>query len=168
MLILRSFHSWPILRSVTIVASCLFRGISFAYLMRFLPPRPLISATLSSIVRILPYWFNKSLAVFLPIPGTPLMPSDESPIKVKKSTICSGLMPNLSMTPWLSVTLPVKLSSSITASLTSCAMSLSPVEMTTWWPCSTARCVSVPIMSSASAPSIRNRGIPSAVTKRWI
>ena len=138
-LIFKSCQSWPISKSVTMVASCAFIGISSAYSTRFLPARPLISATFLSILSIEPYSLSKSLAVFLPMPGTPLMPSEESPMRVRKSIICSGLIPNFSTTPVLSVILPVKLSSNITQSLISCIMSLSPVEMTTWWPSATAR-----------------------------
>ena len=166
--IFKSFQSWPISKSVTIVASLALNGISSACSIKPLAPRPLIKPICFNILSISPYSTSKSFAVFLPIPGTPLMPSEASPIKVKKSIIWFGLIPNFSMTAWVSVTLPVKLSSNMTQSLTSCIMSLSPVEITTWWPCSTARCASVPIMSSASAPSMRNKGIPSAVTKRWI
>ncbi len=155
-------------KSVTMVANCALKGMSSAYSTRFLPARPLILATFLSMLSMLPYSLSKSLAVFLPIPGTPLMPSEESPISVKKSIICSGWMPNFSTTPALSVTLPVKLSSNITQSLISCIISLSPVEITTWWPSATARWARVPIISSASAPSIRNSGIPSATTKLWI
>ena len=129
--IFKSCQSCPTSKSVTMVASCAFIGISSAYSSRFLPARPLILATFLSILSILPYSLSKSLAVFLPIPGTPLIPSEESPIKVKKSIICSGLIPNFSTTPALSVILPVKLSSSMTQSLISCIMSLSPVEITT-------------------------------------
>ena len=48
--------------------------------------------------------------------------------------------------------------------LTSCAMSLSPVDTSTSMPCACACTASVPITSSASTPGTRRIGKPSAPT----
>jgi len=53
---------------------------------------------------------------------------------------------------------------SVTRSSTSCAMSLSPVEITTLRPAAAAWRASVPITSSASTPATRSSGSPSAST----
>ena len=167
-LIRKSSQSWPISRLVTIVASWRSRGMLSANSTSFSPTLPLISCALATILSTVWYWLSHLTAVFWPTLGIPLMPSEASPISVSRSIIWLGLIPYLSSTPCTSTTLPTKLSSNITQSLISCIMSLSPLEITTWWPSCTARWVNVPIMSSASAPSMRNKGIPKARTKRWI
>ncbi len=56
----------------------------------------------------------------------------------------------------------------LTLSFTSCARSLSPVEMTTWCPLATAWRASVPITSSASMPGTTSTGQPSRRTISWM
>ena len=52
--------------------------------------------------------------------------------------------------------------------VTSCARSLSPLEMTTSTPCCAAACASVPITSSASTPGTASTVQPSSRTTSWI
>jgi hypothetical protein len=82
----------------------------------------------------------------------------------------SGGTPNLATTPAASSTsggLAIVLISD-TWPLTSCARSLSPVEMITRWPFAAATRASVPIASSASMPGTSSTGQPSRRTTSWI
>ena len=78
--------------------------------------------------------------------------------------ICSGQTSNLAFTPLRSSVVLLMVFTSVMRASTSCAMSLSPVEISTGWPCAAARQASVPITSSASTPAMRSIGSPSAVT----
>ena len=53
-------------------------------------------------------------------------------------------------------------------SVTSCARSLSPLEMTTSRPCCAPTRASVPITSSASTPGTASTRQPSSSTTSWI
>ena len=60
---------------------------------------------------------------------------------------------------------PLIVFTSVTRSFTSCAMSLSPVDTTTFQPASPALAASVPITSSASTCGITSTGQPISRTK---
>ena len=80
----------------------------------------------------------------------------------------SGGTPNFSITVSRSLTVSVMVLTRVTWSLTSWAMSLSPVEITTGTPCSAACRARVPITSSASTPSITSSGRPMASMMAWM
>ncbi|MOA19947.1 hypothetical protein D3C78_1403590 [compost metagenome] len=86
------------------------------------------------------------------------MLSTLSPIRARKSMMCSGPTPNFSCTPATSSTLPVMVLTRVTWPSTSCAISLSPVEMITGRPFAALLRASVPITSSASTPSTHSSG----------
>jgi hypothetical protein len=75
-----------------------------------------------------------------------------------------GGTPNLAVTPASSSTSSLMVFTQRTPGCTSWVRSLSPVEITTSQPASTAWRVRVPITSSASTPSSISRGQPSAFT----
>ena len=79
--------------------------------------------------------------------------------------ISSGPTPNFSFTPSLSSTLPVMVLTSVMWPSTNCAMSLSPVDITTGRAAAALERARVPITSSASTPSMHNSGRPSARTQ---
>jgi len=84
--------------------------------------------------------------------------------------IASGGTPNLAFTPSASSVsggLAIVLIR-VTRSVTSCARSLSPVEITTRWPLPAPMRASVPIASSASMPGTSSTGQPSRRTTSWI
>ena len=60
---------------------------------------------------------------------------------------------------------PLIVFTSVTRSFTNCAMSLSPVDTTTFHPASPAISASVPITSSASTCGITSTGQPISRTK---
>lgn len=76
----------------------------------------------------------------------------------------SGPTPNFSFTPSTSSVLPVMVLTSVMCPSTNCAMSLSPVEITTGRPPAALCRARVPITSSASTPSTQSSGSPSART----
>jgi hypothetical protein len=76
--------------------------------------------------------------------------------------ICSGKTSNFVLTPARSSTELLIVLMSVMDSLTSCAMSLSLVEMSTCLPSRAPRQARVPITSSASTPSTRSTGRPWA------
>ena len=80
----------------------------------------------------------------------------------------SGGTPNLSITPCTSSDSRLMVFTSATRSFTSCARSLSPVEMMTRQPASPATRASVPITSSASTPGTSSTGQPSSRTAAWM
>ncbi|CFP57705.1 Uncharacterised protein [Bordetella pertussis] len=80
----------------------------------------------------------------------------------------SGGTPNLLFTPATSSTSPLMVLTSVTCGSTSCARSLSPVETMVSMPCALACRASVPMMSSASTPSMASSGQPRARTASWI
>ena len=92
------------------------------------------------------------------------MLSTLSPIRARKSMISSGPTPNFSFTPSTSRRLPVMVLTSVMCPSTSCAMSLSPVEITTGRPAAALLRARVPITSSASTPSTHSNGRPRART----
>ena len=57
---------------------------------------------------------------------------------------------------------------SVTCGVTSCARSLSPVEIITRWPLAAAWRASVPMASSASMPGTTSTGQPSRRTTSWM
>ena len=75
-----------------------------------------------------------------------------------------GGTPNLASTPASSSRSLLIVLTSVICGETSCAMSLSPVEITTRWPAASAWRAKVPITSSASTPSMQIKGQPSART----
>ena len=92
------------------------------------------------------------------------MLSTVSPTRLSQSAICAGATPNFSRTAAGSSTsygLAIVLTQ-VTRSLTSCARSLSPVEITTLRPSRDAMCATVPIASSASMPGSSITGQPSS------
>ena len=56
----------------------------------------------------------------------------------------------------------------LTCDVTSCARSLSPVEIMTRWPLADAARASVPMASSASMPGTTSTGQPSRRTTSWM
>jgi hypothetical protein len=103
-------------------------------------------------------------AVFGPTPLMPGMLSEVSPIRARYSTICAGATPNFSFTAAASSVRFFMVSSSATPWPTSCAMSLSPVTISTGMPARRAWRVSVPMTSSASSPGSCSSGRPIAST----
>ena len=85
------------------------------------------------------------------------MLSTLSPIRARKSMISSGPTPNFSFTPSTSRRLPVMVLTSVMCPSTSCAMSLSPVEITTGRPAAALLRARVPITSSASTLHAQQR-----------
>ncbi len=132
---------------------------------------PLTASAFAITPSSVPYSASHFAAVFGPHLGTPGMLSMLSPISASMSTICPGRTPNFSITAWsLSMRLPVMVLTSSTIPFpdaggrTSCAKSLSPVEMVTSMPSAAPCNASVPITSSASTPGTRRIGRPSAST----
>lgn len=80
--------------------------------------------------------------------------------------MCSGPTPNFSFTPATSSTLPVMVLTSVIWPSTSCAMSLSPVEMTTGRSAAALLRARVPITSSASTPSTHKTDSPCLSRRR--
>ena len=80
----------------------------------------------------------------------------------------SGATPNLALTPSMSSRSLDMVLISVTCSLTNCARSLSPVEMTTRWPAAAPTRAKVPIASSASMPGTSSTGQPNSRTTSWI
>ena len=76
----------------------------------------------------------------------------------------SGGTPNFAVTPSMSSVVLVIVLTSVTCDPTSCARSLSPVEISTSMPCACACSAMVPITSSASTPLSHRMGKPSAPT----
>ncbi len=76
--------------------------------------------------------------------------------------ICSGWTSNFALTPARSRTVLLIVLMSVIDPSTSCAMSLSLVEISTFMPACAARHARVPITSSASTLSIRRIGSPCA------
>ena len=76
----------------------------------------------------------------------------------------SGGTPNFCVTPSTSSFSSVMVLISDTEGLTSCAKSLSPVEMMVSQPASVACLASVPMTSSASTPETIKTGQPKALT----
>ena len=107
---------------------------------------------------------QQRLGGFSPTPGTPGILSDESPISARKSMISSGGMPYLSHTSCGPRIVLFMVLIRVTFGVTSCAMSLSPVLISTAWPAFSASSASVPITSSASTPGVTNSGRPIALT----
>ena len=78
--------------------------------------------------------------------------------------ICSGQTSNLFFTPSRSSTVLLMVLISVICGDTSCAMSLSPVEISTLRFCLAAAQASVPMTSSASTPCSRRMGRPMPFT----
>ena len=76
----------------------------------------------------------------------------------------SGGTPNFSETPAGVRVVSLIVFTSVTLSVTSCAKSLSPVEIRTLSPAASAIFASVPITSSASTPGTASNGNPCALT----
>ena len=154
--------------SVLIVTSVRFSGRRSSAARRFspiLPPMRSAAAITASSVPCSPSHFA---AVFGPHLSTPGTLSTVSPISASRSTIWSGRTPNFANTAASSSTLPVIVLTSVMPGRTSCAKSLSPVEIVTSMPAACACTASVPITSSASTPSTHRIGKPSASTMRII
>ena len=157
-----SAGSSPSSTSCRMVASSRDRDNCSRLSRRLSPTFPLMASAFSTMPSAVPYSLSHLAAVLAPTFGTPGMLSDESPTSASQSMICSGNTSNFSLTPSRSSTAPVIVLTIVTRSLTSCAMSLSPVDIRTSIPAAAACRLSVPITSSASTPSIRKRGRPIA------
>jgi len=107
---------------------------------------------------------GKATAVFSPTPLTPGMLSEESPINASRSMICSGATPNFAFTPSTSIEVSDMVLTRVMCPSTNCAMSLSPVEITTGRSAAALLRARVPITSSASTPSTHSKGKPRART----
>lgn len=92
------------------------------------------------------------------------MLSEESPINARKSIISSGGMPYLSHTSCGPRMVLFMVLIRVTFGVTNCAMSLSPVLISTAWPAFSASSAKVPITSSASTPGVTSSGNPIALT----
>ena len=106
-----------------------------------------------------PNWIRSSAAVFSPIPGTPSMLSEVSPLSAMKSGICSGLMPyrwrmRSGVYTTTSAT-PRGVIMMLTWSEASWKASRSVETTHTLCPACSNCADSVPITSSASIPSAR-------------
>ncbi len=146
------------------VASCFDSDRCGIAARRFSPILPPIAAALAITFSSVPYSASHLAAVFGPHLSTPGMLSTLSPVRARKSAICSGLTPNFSTTPALSVTELLIVLTSRTCASTSWAKSLSPVEISTCMPAAAACRARVPMTSSASTPGTRSSGMPSAST----
>ncbi len=164
----------------TVIGACSsIRASSRERSASFLPSRS-FAATVSEmsvvpfssaayIPSIDPNFFRRSVAVFSPIPRTPLMLSDASPFNPLRSMSCSGDRPYRSRTsssPYSAISLtPCFIVYTFTFGRTSCSASESPVMMITSQSfAATSSAAMVPIISSASYPSFWNIGIPKAST----
>ncbi|MNN15298.1 hypothetical protein D3C81_1284000 [compost metagenome] len=78
------------------VASCLLMRASSAWFTKFSFIFPFNSSVWASTSSTEPNWCSNFRAVFSPIPGTPGILSEVSPISPFRSMICSGLSPYLS------------------------------------------------------------------------
>ncbi|MNP21292.1 hypothetical protein D3C76_1139040 [compost metagenome] len=107
---------------------------------------------------------SSACAVFSPTPGTPGMLSEESPIKARKSMISSGGTPYLVTTSSGPRMVLVMVLIRVIPGVTSCAMSLSPVLISTGRPSFSASRARVPMTSSASTPETASNGRPIAFT----
>ena len=125
-----------------------------------LPPISLALAITPS--RVL-YAFNHLAAVLGPHFGIPGTLSTLSPVSARKSMIRSGGTPNFSSTPAGVSVVSLMVFTSVTLSVTSCAKSLSPVEISTDSPDASACFASVPMTSSASTPGTASSGNPNAL-----
>ena len=106
------------------------------------------------------------VAVFSPMPGTPGMLSEASPMRPFRSGMSSGPKPYLAITcsrPNSSNSeMPFLVSSTLTLSDTSCSASLSPVTMSASKPAFSAWLATEPMMSSASQPGSSSTSRPKA------
>ncbi len=107
---------------------------------------------------------SNACAVFSPTPGTPGMLSEESPIKARKSMISEGGTPYFVTTSSGPRMVLVMVLIRVILGVTSCAISLSPVLISTGRPAFSASRASVPITSSASTPETAMSGNPIAFT----
>ena len=112
---------------------------------------------------MLPNRWSSFAAVFCPIPGTPGILSDESPIRPRKSGICAGATPYFSSTIAGSNTttslMPFFVVKMRVCSLASWQASLSPVTSRTSQPSASARAATVPRISSPSQPGTLTTGM---------
>ena len=102
---------------------------------------------------------TRVMAVFSPMPFTPGMLSEVSPIRLFTSMSCLGSMPyfswmaSRSMVSGLLRPMALVASSTVVVSLTSCRLSRSPVARKQSSLRASQAAASVPRMSSASQPS---------------
>ena len=127
------------------------------------PILPAISLALAITPSRVPYAFNHLAAVLGPHFGIPGTLSTLSPVSARKSMILSGGTPNFSSTPAGVSVVSLMVFTSVTLSVTSCAKSLSPVEISTDSPDASACFASVPMTSSASTPGTASSGNPNAL-----
>jgi hypothetical protein len=153
--------------SLSIVARCLesLACSSCSFRRRFTRSGFTLSA-LSKISSKAPSACMSLTAVFSPIPGTPGILSDVSPANPLISGTYVGSTPRRSLTAstsYVSISLmPRFVTMARVSSDTSCRVSLSPVTIRLSTPASSACFVIVPIMSSASYPSISSTGMRKA------
>ena len=140
---------------------------------RFSPTLPLMASAWAMRASSVPYSFSHLAAVLGPTLSTPGTLSTVSPVRLRKSMIWSGFTPNFSRTPAASIGTGgtpsrVMVLTRMVSSSTSCARSLSPVEITVRMPARRACVASVPITSSASMPGTTSSGQPSACVSSWM
>ena len=118
-----------------------------------------MSGILAYRLSMLSYCWIRAMAVFSPMPGTPGMLSELSPIRAFRSIMWMGAKPYCS---WKAVSVislvvvcPMRVDTSFTMvwSVMSCRLSLSPVTTTQSQPSASHLREMVPIRSSASQPS---------------
>ena len=161
---IRSSHVTAIGTSRMIVASSFDRSAWSAWVSTFSFCLPLSLDELAMMFSIEPNSAISFLAVFSPMPGMPGILSAASPHRPRMSMTCSARsisqflsIVGRSMTSWSEPLRPgfhMQVFSEM-----SCAKSLSGVTMNDSNSSFSARCTSVPMISSASKPSTSNTGM---------
>ena len=151
-------------QSVLTVSSLRPCGSQSTVARRLSPTTPGISPACAMMLSSDPYCASHFAAVFGPTFGTPGTLSTVSPVSVSRSSTWSARTLNFASTPASSsVSLLIVFTHRMRA-VTSCARSLSPVDITVSMPAAAACDASVPMTSSASTPSIISSGHPFART----
>jgi hypothetical protein len=132
---------------------------------RLSPTTPPISPACAMTLSSVPYSASHFAAVFGPTLGTPGTLSTASPVSARRSSTWSGRTPNFATTPSTSSVSLLIVLTQVMPGPTSCARSLSEVEITVSMPSRFAAFASVPITSSASTPSTTSIGQPFARTR---
>ena len=128
-----------------------------------------LSSMLSYTPCRLPNFEISASAVFSPMPGTPGMLSDESPIRLFTSMSWGGSMPYFSRMAAGSMGMVSLLvaSRTVVASSTSCRLSRSPVASSVVPPAASQAAASVPKISSASQPALLTCTKPRSVSSSF-
>ncbi len=151
-------------QSVLIVSNFRPCGNQSSVARRFSPTTPGISFACATTLSSVSYWASHFAAVFGPTFATPGTLSTLSPVSVRRSSTWSARTLNLASTPASSSVSLLIVLTQVIPRFTSCARSLSDVDMTVSMPAAEACVASVPITSSASTPSIISSGQPFART----